>query len=392
MGFLTLFTGKSPKDFENRGDALFEAGEFGPAKMEFEKGLEKCRKKPPQDKALEGRLLEKAGRAREALALKHKEEGLEILESDYDEAAEECFRLALGLTEDPELVRELKGLVDLTRQRREQEVRPPQVDDDLFREDRSEPGMTANIDETFSALVGSLPVETRKAFLSYGDAFKEGYVALNEGNFAISVERFQQALEENPDETRILPELATAYLNLDMHAEARDLAETFLEAQPEEMHGYLILSEALWALGEHDAALARLDAAPANPAKTTPFLLLRGETLLKAGHPDKAEGIYKEALDARGFDPETGRALAGVYEAMGRKEEARDMYGKLLNECRTCAGPSDPFVKSRFALLSFELGERTPALLKIFLSLVRENPEEEVDYQDKIDRIHSVLQ
>lgn len=67
------------------------------------------------------------------------------------------------------------------------------------------------------------------------------------------------------------------------------------------------------------------------------------------------------------------------------------MYGRLLNECSTCAGPSDPFAKSRFALLSFDLGERTPALLKIFLSLIREDPDKQADYYDRINRIQTAL-
>ncbi len=391
MGLLKLFAGKTPKDLENRGDGLFKAGEYGLAKMEYDKGLDKCRKKSPRDTEQEKRLADKVRKTREALALHHKQEGLEILESDYDEAAEECFRLALALTEDPDLVRELKALVERTRQRRKLEVVPPDPDADLFENDGGEPEMPPDIDEVFTALLSSLPVQTRKVFLSYGEAFKQGYVALNEGMFDKAVDRLQEALEENPDGGRILPELATAYLNLEMHTEAWDLAETFLEAHPDELQGYLVLSEVLWALGEYDTAIERLDSAPASLAGTLPFLLLRGETLLKAGQPDEAERLYKAFHDTEGFNPETARALAGVYEAMDRKEEARDMYGRLLNECSTCAGPSDPFAKSRFALLSFELGERTPALLKIFLSLLREDPDNRADYHDRINSIQSAL-
>ncbi|MFO7784653.1 MAG: hypothetical protein R6V25_08475 [Desulfatiglandales bacterium] len=391
MGLLKLFAGKTPKDLETRGDDLFEAGEYGLAKMEYDKGLDKCRKKSPRDMEQERRLADKARRSREALALQHKQEGLEILESDYDEAAEECFLLALALTEEPELVRELEALLDRTRQRRKLEVVPPDPDADLFEEEGGETDISPDIDEIFTALLSPLPVQIRKAFLSYGEAFKEGYVALNEGRFERSAERLQEALEENPGGDRILPELATAYLNLEMHTEAWDLAESFLKAHPDELQGYHVLSEVLWALGRYDTAIKRLDAAPASLEGSLPLLLLRGETLLKAGHPDEAELLYKEFLDTEGFNPETARALAGVYEAMGRKEEARDMYGRLLNECSTCAGPSDPFPKSRFALLSFELGERTPALLKIFMSLVREDPEKQADYYDKINSIQSAI-
>lgn len=391
MAFFKLFSGKTPHDLETRGDALYGAGEFGLARIEYDKGLDKCRRKSPDDRELENRLIQKVRWSCEALALSHKQEGLEILESDYHEAAEESFRLALALTEDPELAGELKALLEKTRQRRREKEAFPDPDADLYEEEAGETERASDIDETFTALVSSLSAQARKSFLSYGDAFKEGYVALNEGRFELSARRLQEALDEHPEGDRILPELATAYLNLEMHTEAWDLAETFLESHPDEMQGWVVLSEVLWALGEYDAALERLGAAPASLAGTSPFLILRGETLLKSGRPGDAERLYKEAIDIRGADPEMTRALAGVYEVMGRKKEARDLYGKMLNESGTIGGPGNTWAKHRFAVLSFELGERTPALLKVFLSLVGENPAEQDDYYEKINSIRAAL-
>ncbi len=389
MGLFKIFAGKSPEELEARGDALFEAGEFGRAKIEYENGLEKCRKRPDRDKVLEGRLVEKSGRAREALAVRHKEEGIEILESEYDEAAEECFRLALALTEDPELVRELEGLLDAIRTRRRSEPLLPDPDEDLF--ERGDDGTEAEPgrDETFNALLSSLPGPARKTFRGYGEAFRDGYVALNEGDFRRAADRLSEALEENPEGDRILPELATAYLNLDRQTEAWDLVDTFLQAHPDDLQGYPVLCEVLWALGEYDTALQRLGACPTPLAESLPILHLQGETLLRAGRPAEAERLYEEAQEAHGFDPGLARALAGVYELRGRKEEARDLYGKILNECRTCAGPSDPAAKQRFAQLSFELGDRSSGVLQLFLSLIREHPAGRAEYYDKISQIYA---
>jgi pentatricopeptide repeat protein len=213
-------------------------------------------------------------------------------------------------------------------------------------------------------------------------------VALNEGDFRRAADRLSEALEEHPEGDRILPELATAYLNLGMQTEAWDLGETFVQAHPDDLQGYPVLCEVLWALGEHDTALQRLDACPSPLADSAPILHLRGETLLQAGRTAEAERLYEEA-QAHGFDPDVARALAGVYELRGRKEEARDLYGKLLNECRTCAGPSDPVSKQRFAQLSFELGDRSSGVLQLFLSLAREHPAGRADYYDKISRIYA---
>jgi tetratricopeptide (TPR) repeat protein len=390
MGFLKLFRGKTPEDLETKGDALAEAGEFGRARMAYENALDVCLKKPPADPGLKTRLEKKVLEAQEDLAQQHKEEGLEILESDYGEAARESFRLALSLTRDPDLKRELEGLLQKATETAGAGEPHPDLDADLFTEDAGRTAETpVNRMETFAALIGSLPEDVRKVFRGYGEAFEEGYVALNAGEFELAAERFSEALEEHPDGDYILPELATAYLNLDMRSDAWDLAERFQEAHPEALHAYPVLCEILWTVGEFDRALARLDACPPPMNESVPMLLLRGETLQRAGRPEEAEDLLEVALDSRGFDPEIARALAYTYESQGNKQEARDLYGKLLNECRTCTGPSDPVAKQRYALLSFELGDRSSGVLELLLSLAQEHPDHRAEYLDKVRQIYA---
>jgi tetratricopeptide (TPR) repeat protein len=389
MGLLKLFGGKTPEDLEKKGDALFEAGEVGRAKIAYEDALEKGRKNNRGGMSLERRLEEKIGRSREALAVKHKDEGLEILESDYDDAAEECFRLALSLTEDPELVRELEGLLVRIRQGRETSSTLPELDADLFtRDGDGDAGAREDRTETFAALIGSLPGGIQKAYQGYGEAFREGFVALNEGDFPSAADLLSEALQEHPEGDFILPALATAYLNLDMHTEAWDLAERFLEAHPEDLSAYTVLCEILWTMEEHDAALRHLDACPEPLAESVPVLLLRGETLHRARRLGEAEELLQEALDAHGSDTDLTRALALTFEAQGRKEEARDLYEKLLSQCQTCAAPADPFAKRKVADLSFELGDRSSRLLGLLLSLVREHPAGRAEAYDKIRAIY----
>lgn len=391
MGIFKLFGGKTPEDLEKKGDALAGAGEFGRAKMVYENALDLCRKRPPSDPALKARLDEKIGRAQEDLAQQHKAQGLEILESDYGEAALDSFRLAHSLTRDPDLKRELEDLIQKASETSSSaREHPSDLDADLFTGDaEAAPETAGSRSETFAALIGSLPEDVRRAFRGYGEAFEEGYVALNTGDFEQAAESLSEALEEQPDADYILPELATAYLNLDMHTDAWDLIERFQEARPEALHTYPVLCEILWAVDEFDRALKWLDACPAPLDQAPPLLLLRGETLRRAGRAQEAEALLEEALDDRGFDPEIARALAHTYEAHGKKEEARDLYGKLLSECRTCAGPSDPAAKQRYALLSFELGDRSSGVLELFLSLAQEHPDHRDEYLDKVRQIYA---
>ena len=112
--FFGIFGGKSLEQREEKGDSLFEAGDYGLAKMEYENLVEKIIKGERKDPELEKRVIEKLDRTRELLAVRHREEGLEIMESGYLEAAADSFRLALELTHDPEMTEELKGLLKRT--------------------------------------------------------------------------------------------------------------------------------------------------------------------------------------------------------------------------------------------------------------------------------------
>jgi tetratricopeptide (TPR) repeat protein len=390
MGFFKLFGGKPPEEAEKKADALFEAGEFGLAKMEYENGLEKWKKDAQGSEALEERIKKKLRKTREILARKRTQEGLEIMDSEYYEAAEESFRLALELTENPELIEELRGLLEEIGHRSGEKEAVPVFDPSALKEEgpeRARPEPTD--DEYFAALCSSLPEQVRREFYQYGMSFRQGYLALNEGNFQLAAEKLLQAMEENPGGSFIAIELATAYLNLERYQEARALTERYLRAHPDSPQGYHILCEVLWALQEFDKALELLDTCPNILAESLPVLLLRGETLLKAQRLEESERLYERELKSQGWHPDIALSLARIYEAQGKKEEARDMYGKLLAGFRACGSTGDTIVRQRFSDLSLELGEYSDKVLELYLSLVQEDPSRRADYYQKISRIYA---
>jgi len=253
--------------------------------------------------------------------------------------------------------------------------------------ERVEPG--AGDDEYFDALCNGLPEPILREFHQYGISFKQGYLALNEGNFERAAQKLLQAMEENPEGDFIAIELATAYLNLERYQEARALTERFLKAHPDSPQGYQILCEVLWAVRELDTALELLDACPPILAESILILLLRGETLLKARRFEEAERLFKRELDSQGWQADIARSLAMAYEAQGKNAEAREIFGKLLAECRSCGSPGDTFAKQRFVDLSLEQGDYSSTLLELCLSLVQEDPSRRADYYQKISRIYA---
>ena len=390
MGLRKLFRGTSPEQAEKRGDDLFAAGEYGRARMEYENSLNKWRKKAPDAGIPEERLEQKIRKTREILARQHTEEGLEIMASEYYEGADESFRLALELTEDPGLQGELEGLLEkisaITG----------------YREDMPAPGAGpateqvpgsvesgAEDEEYFAALCNSLPEPLQQTFYAYGNTFREGYVALNQGDFERAAQKLSQAMEENPKADYIGLELATAYLNLARYPAARALAENFLRTHRDDLRGYAILCEILWSQEEFDTALDLLDTCSVTLAESPTFVLLKGETLFRARRPEVAEQLYQKALASGGWQPEIARSLGMVYEALGKKKEARDLFAKLMSACQTCGSSGDVFAKQRFADLSFELGEMSDNVLELYLSLVQEDPAGRAEYYQKISHIYA---
>ena len=68
MSLLKLFSGPSPEKLEEKGDALFAAGQWGRAKLAYEGSLDKRQKRSGQDTDAQHRLAEKIREAADALA------------------------------------------------------------------------------------------------------------------------------------------------------------------------------------------------------------------------------------------------------------------------------------------------------------------------------------
>ena len=47
MGLLSIFSGKDPENYEQKGDALFEANAYGKAVVEYERALDRLEKSSP---------------------------------------------------------------------------------------------------------------------------------------------------------------------------------------------------------------------------------------------------------------------------------------------------------------------------------------------------------
>jgi tetratricopeptide (TPR) repeat protein len=245
-------------------------------------------------------------------------------------------------------------------------------------------------DEYFTALCGTLPADVQKAYRSYGDNFKKGYLALNQGDFELAVDSLGRAMEENPTTNSYIPlELATAYLNLEKRSEAQQLLETFIENQPQALPAYQLLCEIYWETGAFERVEALLDSVPAELTESVAVFILKGETRFHAGNHSGAKELYQNFLKTYGWNEPVARALAKTHEALNEFANARNLYRNIMDQCHSCHARIDPFIKQRYADLCFDSGMLNTDILDLYLSLAQEVPDNAAEYYEKVSRIYA---
>lgn len=386
MGLFSFLTGKSPEDIEGVGDKYFNDSEFGAAKIEYEKALDKAERKIPDNRDYIQTLQGKIGNAKEWLAKAHQQNGELLMESQNFAEAEDLFWLALELTNDLDLKQEVKSALSRLNA--------------LMPSDRPELPLASvpavdvldSEDEYFAILCNALPENIKQAYHSYGQTFKQGFIALNNGDFKTAVKKLSDALEENPSERLMIAlELSTAHMNLGQYDRASGLVSQFVQSQPNELRGYQMLCDIYWATGNFDGAVRLIEGCPAQLKDTFPLQVLLGETFFQMERFADAKTIFLACQSRYGQNELVSRALAKIFESMGEAEKAKNIYGQILAGCTQCGARTDPFVKRRYAELCFASGERSSRVLELYLSVAQEDPDSREDCYQRIGEIYEAL-
>lgn len=387
MGFLNRFKPASFGQIEEKGDRLFDAGEFGPAKQVYEKALLKLEASEVQGKTGHAaRIQEKIDRTLEKLARQHISTARDLLEAGYADDAAELLHLASELTAHPDLREEIERLL----------AHSPPAGSDPFYE--SYPEAVYPMDEEtwesdedyFTVLCSTLPDGVSEAYENYGDSFKTGFIALNRGDFENAVVHLGRAMEDHAGSvTHIHLELATAHLNLEHVEESHDLLQAYITTYPAVIRAYELMCEIYWERQAFEEAEKLLSSSPDEIKASIPIMHLMGETFFNAGDYEAAESFYQNSLRFTGWNEPIATALARTLEAMGRFEKARASYGQIMHECRSCRRQANPFVKQRYAELSFEAGDTSSGLLDLFFSLCQEDPQNRFQYYRRISDLYA---
>ena len=386
MGLFDFFSPKSFESIEEKGDRLVRSNYLGLAKLDYEKALSRLETaSSAQVSQHRDRIEMKIQETGESLALQHKTTAEELIEAGCFEEAGELLDLARELTHDPQLSSDIDTLsaevvpgAMAARQTEELEETPDWEEFD-----------TDDEDGYFLILCSTLPDDVQDVYTALGENFQSGYIALNKGEFESAAVLLNRALEDQgQDITYVHLELATVYLNLGDTQGARDLLEAFIEIYPESLRAYEVLCEIYWESEAYDLADNLLQACPDTLKTSLPILLLMGETLFRSGKQAEAVSFYLKSNQYLGWDEHISVAMARTYEAMHKREEALATYQEIMASCKSCHKRVNPFVRQRYAELSYEAGDISGGILETYFALCQEDSENQAHYFGRISDIY----
>jgi tetratricopeptide (TPR) repeat protein len=387
MSLWKIFSGPTPEKLAHRSEALMKEEQWGPAKLALERALEKA-----SGLELKAHLKAQIRVCCDHLAQAHLAQAAVLEEGGHQRDAADLYRLAAEVARDPRL----RKLADEGLTRLQAAAAPGDVDPVYYSptpaalDPETDHSGDADQEATFWPLIGTLPEDMQDAYEAYGDPFRSGYLALNQGDFEQAARFLGEAHQAHPQAGTYIPlELAAAYAHLGRSTEAGDLLTEFLHYHPDILPAYQLYCDLLWETGAFDAVDALLAAVPEDLMDTVALVLLRGENFLRAGRLDAGIAFLEEVVDGFGWSDPVAQLLATFYTEAGNTARARALYGELMQHCQSCRSPVDPMVKHNYAELCFADGQRDTRLLELYLAMAQQAPNQANLYFRRVSTIYA---
>jgi tetratricopeptide (TPR) repeat protein len=380
MSLLKKLFSADPEGLEKKADALYAAGDYGPAKLAYEKAL------AASPDGAQAALDDKVRRCTDGIARERIEEAKAYLAQGSIELAELELEGALEVAVGEALRDEAQGLLDgLEAKEAQEQATATEVTDE----------------EHVALLMGQWHEAQADEYDSYGDALLDALLAMHREQFDDARAQLEALLAEAPEPRYLWLEVGRARLLADDVPAGKEALQSFLAALQDDEGGEtklaanLALARLADDAGEFEEAMGYFDGAVhALPEDYRPYLAM-GAFLRTSGHgaealevlhtslelgkkagtdwrlleeiglaselaekPDEARSFLEQVVEfftshqITDFPPTTATTLARLYEADGRLERAADLY-------RALSQGSD---KERHALYHYEAGRLLHAL------------------------------
>lgn len=357
MSFLKKLFSADPEALERKADALFATGDYGSAKLAYDKAREAS-----PESAGEA-LAEKTRRCTDEIARQRIQEARAYLEQGSIELAAQELDGALEVVSDESLREQAQSLRDgLEAKEAQEQAASPEMTDE----------------ERIALLMGQWEDAQADEYEGYGDVFLDALLSMHREEFdeaqvqldalvtqapdprylwlevgrarllsqdvpggKDALQRFLQALpDDEGGETKLAANLALARLadEAEQFEEAMAYFEGAVHALPEDYRPYLAMGAFLRGKGHGEEALDVLQTSlELSKTSGTDWRLLEELGLASelAGKPEEARRFLSQVVEfftqhqITDFPPTTATALAKLYEADGRLDRAADLYRAL---------------------------------------------------------------
>ncbi|MFZ1864712.1 MAG: tetratricopeptide repeat protein [Polyangiales bacterium] len=342
---------------EEKADALYAAGDFGPAKLVYEKALGGAPDEARAD------LEDKMRRCLDAIARQRIDEAKAYLAAGSVELAAQEIEGALEVAVEEATRAEASALLD-----------------GLEAEDARAQAVTLEMtdEERIAVLMGQWEEDQAAEYEGYGEELLQALVRLHKEEIDDALAQLESLLESAPEPRYLWLEVGRARLLGEDGTGAREALGRFLEAVdegeatearlavhltlarladddgrfeeamehfgaavqalPQDYRPYLAMGAFLREKGHAEEAFEVLGTAlELSRSAGTDWRLLEelGLAAEQAGKSDEARNFLEQVIDfftnhqTTDFPPATARSLAKLYEAQGRLDRAADMYRAL---------------------------------------------------------------
>lgn len=359
MGLLgKLFGGRSVEDRLARAQALMDAGDFGGAKIELEKAIDRA------EGDLERTIRERIDECCDAIATERLEEAKRLLKQGDADLATQELESALEVARGAEARAAIQEIIDGL-----------EAEDAV---ERAAGGDEVTDEERWVLISGSWEQPQAEEYETYGEDFERALLALHDGRPEEARPLLERVLEDAEAPRYLWLEVGRARLLTDDREGGRDALVEFVESLAEDEVGepllaaYIELARIAHEDEEFEEAMAFYERAVEEFDEDYRPYFAMGIFLRDTGHLEEAIGVleagaslmddirpdwmlmqelayaYAEAgriddaiaqlegvisfMTARqilDFPPRTARKLAELHEQQGKLDRAADLYAQL---------------------------------------------------------------
>jgi tetratricopeptide (TPR) repeat protein len=320
--FRKLFGGRSLEDERAQADALMQRGEFGQAKLAYDRALALAKAQPDQQRELGERI----AACRDAIAKTHLAEAERLIAQGSIDFARDELQAVTETAAD-------RALIQQAEQRMERLERA------VVRAEIAE-GAAPSEDDRFELIAGGFEEDQYAEYLAHGDAAKQALLWLHDGQTS-EARSALEALIGTADGPRYLWfELGRARLAEGDNAGGASALEQFLSSLHADEGGdarllaHMELAQLVHAGGNFDGAVAHYEAAlTAMPDDPRPYLAManffRREKLLEEAIEVLEAGL--DALADRPADVRLWHELGLTHADAGHDAQASDWLERVVS-------------------------------------------------------------